>query len=130
MTLALWCLAIGCVLPYVWSMATFPGRFQEGALDSHHPRAQAARLQGPYARAVAAHENAWEALPVFAAGVLTAHVTGADPAWSANLAIAWVVCRTLHGVVYMADIPAARSAMFLGAYACALGQFALAAQAS
>ena len=38
MTLALWCLAIGCVLPYVWSMATFPGRFQEGALDSHHPR--------------------------------------------------------------------------------------------
>ena len=35
---------------------------QFGHLDNHHPRAQQSRLEGPGARAIAAHKNAWEAL--------------------------------------------------------------------
>jgi len=127
-TIPLWCLLVGCLLPFVWSMATAPGRaaLPEG-IDNSNPRGQQARLQGLGARAVAAHANSWEALSIFTAAVLTAHVTEADPTWSAYLAVGWVVCRVLHGVVYLADIHLARSAAFMGALLCALGLFGLAA---
>ena len=41
----------------------------------------------------------------------------------------WVVCRFLHGVLYIADIDKARSGMFFLAFLAAMGQFALAAMA-
>ena len=83
MTLALWCLVAGCLLPYVWIGFTGPGRAAlPGGLDNARPRPQQAQLTGLGQRAVAAQDNAWEALPIFVAAVLTAHVLGADPVWS------------------------------------------------
>jgi len=130
MTLALWCLPIACLIPYTWSIATIPGRNAlPGGIDNANPRPQQAALEGLGARAVSAHKNAFEALPPFLAGVLTAHVLGADPTWSGALAAAWVGFRFVHGAAYLADIHALRSASFMMALGCALGQFALAAMA-
>jgi uncharacterized MAPEG superfamily protein len=131
MTLALWCLPVACLLPYVWSIATIPDRSKlPGGLDNHTPRLQQAQLQdGMGARALGAHKNAFEALPPFLAGVLVAHVVGADPTWSGYLAVAWLVFRFAHGAAYVADIHALRSMSFTAALVCALGQFGLAAMA-
>ena len=66
---------------------------------------------------------------MFAPAVLTAAVAKADPMLSGALAVTWVVCRFLHGVLYIADIDKARSGMFFLAFLAAMGQFALAAMA-
>jgi uncharacterized MAPEG superfamily protein len=130
MTTPLWCLVPAIMLPYVWSGVAAPMRkAQLGTIDNKHPRLQVPQLTGQAARAYAAHLNAFEALMVFVPAVLVAHVTNADPEWSARLAIGWVVCRSLHGIAYVANIDKLRSTLFALALACALGLFVLAARA-
>jgi len=88
-----------------------------------------AQLDGAPARAIGAHKNAVEALPLFAAAVLVAPAVGADPQQSAGLAIAWVVCRLLHGLAYVADAHSARSMVWTGGLTAPYGLFGLAALA-
>lgn len=129
MTLSLWCLACACLLPYLWIPFTVPGRLaMPGGLDNARPRSQQSQLSGLGERALAAQSNAWEALPVFATAVLTAHVAGADPTWSGWLAVAWVIARLVHGAAYLGDIHPLRTTSFGVGLLCALGQFVLAAQ--
>jgi uncharacterized MAPEG superfamily protein len=124
------CLAIACFLPYVWGPFSIPARrAQLGRVDNKNPRGQQAQLTGLGARALGAHKNAFEAIAVFAPAVLVAHVCGADPVWSARLAVTFLVCRVLHGVFYLTDVDLARSGVFGIAMACALGLFVLAGQA-
>jgi len=124
MTTPFWCLFLGLVLPYV--LAPIAGYFkskQFGHVDNQHPRQQAARLEGPGARALAAQENAWEAVAVFTAAVLVNHEISDDPGTSALLAIGWLVLRVLHAVFYVANVDKARSLVFMGAIACAAALF-------
>lgn len=127
MTIPLWCLLVAVILPYAWlGPAASARKAQFGSLDNKQPRQQVAKLEGKGARAYAAHQNAFEALAVFAPAVLVAHVTQADPKLSAILAVVWVVCRVLHGVLYIADVDMARSGVFFVAFLSAIGQFVLA----
>ena len=49
MTIPLWCLLGGVVLPYVWAGASVPFRNKQlGGLDIAQPRLQAAGLTDPY----------------------------------------------------------------------------------
>ncbi|HHO53140.1 MAG TPA: MAPEG family protein [Deltaproteobacteria bacterium] len=131
MTLPLWCLALACLLPYMWIPFTVPERqAMPGGFDNARPRSQQAQLSGLGERAVGAQSNAWEALPVFTAAVLTAHVAGADPTWSGRLAVAWVILRMIHGAAYLGNVHPLRSASFGLGLLCALSQFVLAAQGS
>jgi len=130
MTAPFVCLLIVIFLPYVFS--TLSGYFkvqQFGTLDNKYPRVQGAQLEGIGARAWAAQANAWEAVPVFSAAVLVAHVAGADPDKSATAAIAFVALRVLHGAFYLANQDVLRSVSFLGASACAVWLFVLAGSA-
>jgi uncharacterized MAPEG superfamily protein len=121
---------VAAILPYAWlGPAASARKEQFGSFDNQHPRLQTAKLEGKGARAYAAHQNAFEALAIFAPAVLVAHVTHADPMLSAALAVAWVVCRVLHGVLYIANVDKARSAMFFLAFVAAVGQFVIAAMA-
>jgi uncharacterized MAPEG superfamily protein len=128
MTTPLWCLLIGIAIPYVLAGVGgyFRGR-QPGGFDNRNPREQATGLAGAGARAYAAQQNAWEALAVFTAAVLTAHALRADPAMSSNLAIAWVAFRVAHAVCYLADWATVRSLTFVGALAAAVWLFVLGA---
>ncbi|AKT37442.1 MAPEG family protein [Chondromyces crocatus] len=131
MTIPLWCLLAAVILPYVWQVPVVAARRRQfEKLDNNNPRQQVAQLQGVGARAYAAQQNAFEALAVFVPAVLVAHVTHADPSQSAALALVWVVCRVLHGVLYLADVAAVRSLAFGFAFLAAIGQFVIAAMAS
>jgi uncharacterized MAPEG superfamily protein len=124
MTTPLWCLVIVAILPYL--LAPIGGYFrmrQMGSLDNKHPRLQQAKLEGIGARALAAQQNAWEALPFFTAGVVVSHLTQADPGTASNLSIGFAATRVLHPILYLANIDTLRSLVFLVGLVCVFGLF-------
>ena len=128
MTTPFWCLLIAILLPYVYAgLATYHKAKQFGSVDTHHPRAQAAQLTGTGARAYAAQQNAWEALPVFGFAVLVAHLAGADAAASASTSLIFVAARIVHGVAYVTNIAPLRSLAFGVGMVCCMRLFWLAA---
>ena len=130
MTTPFWCLAIGCLIPYV--LAGTGGYLrgkQFGSLDNKNPRKQQAEATGAAARAVAAQANAWEALALFAPAVLVAHLAGADAGLSATFSLVWLAARVLHPIAYLADQDVLRSLTFLGGFICVVALFWLAAAA-
>lgn len=131
MTTPFWCLLIAVFIPYV--LAGTSGYFkakQFGAIDNNNPRAQAAQLTGAGARAWAAQQNAWEALAVFTAAVVVAHLAGADAGRSAMAAQLFLGARVLHAIFYIADLATARSAIFFVGFGSCLWLFWLAASAA
>ena len=92
----------------------------EGGYDNRHPRAQQAKLTGWAARGVASHQNGFEAFPLFAAGVLIAHVGNGDPGWAATLAVTHVVSRVVYSALYLMDIHWLRSIVFTLGWLCSV----------
>jgi uncharacterized MAPEG superfamily protein len=131
MTIPFWCVFAAVLLPYIWFGFAAPFRAAQFGkeLDSRTPRSQAAALRGRAARAQGAHNNSMEALAYFAPAVVIAHLSHADPEWSARLAMAFVVCRVLHGVSYLGDKPPARTIFFALGLLSSIGLFVLAARA-
>jgi len=131
MTIPFWCLFGAVLLPYIWFGFAAPFRAAQFGkdLDGRAPRAQERDLRGRAARAQGAHVNAFEALGYFAPAVLVAHIAHADEDWSARLAIAFIVFRVVHGVVYLADRPTLRTITFALGLLTSIGLFILAARA-
>ena len=110
MTIPLRCLLIVTFLPFAWVIAGHIFRYRQfGNLDNNHPRLQQAQLIGIGARALAAQQNAWEALAMFTPAVLVAHLRGATAGHASIAAILFVVARLLHGCLYLADLGSLRS---------------------
>ena len=128
MTIPLWCLFIGAVLPYVWAAVSVPFRSKQlGEVDLRQPRLQAADLTEGGAGAWGAQMNQWENLSVFMAATLAAFMQGVDPAGSwATASIIWVVARTAHGIFYVAGIPVLRVAGFVTGIAMSIWIFVMA----
>jgi uncharacterized MAPEG superfamily protein len=128
MTVPFACVAIAFLLVYLPRIFSLAGqRRRPEGWDNDHPRAQQALLTGWAGRARDAHANGFEAFAPFAAAVVVAHLSHADPAWSARLAVTHVVARTAYPVVYMANLGTLRSGVwFIGLLATA-GLFVLAA---
>ena len=83
MSIPFWCIFISALLIFIAKAPLARAMKQEGGqYDNHHPRAQQARLTGFGARALAAHQNSFEAFPLFAVAVLMAHVPRAAVGWS------------------------------------------------
>jgi len=128
MTTPFWCLLIAILLPYVFAaLSGYYKAKQFGSVDMHHPRAQAAQLTGAGARAYAAQQNAWEALPVFGFSVIVAHLAGVDAAAAATTAMIFVAARIVHGAAYIANIAPLRSLAFGVGIVCCIRLFWLAA---
>jgi uncharacterized MAPEG superfamily protein len=127
MATAYWCILVAALLPYVWYTAARAGA---GRIDNHDPRSGMARLdEGRARRANNAQYNAFEAFAAFAAAVLMAQAAGVDPARIGMLAIAFVVLRVLHGILYIANVHALRSLAWALGYACVAWLMVLAANA-
>lgn len=110
-TIFLVCIVAAAVLIYVPYLAVFYGRLQVG-YDIAAPRALFDKLP-PYAqRATWAHQNSFEAFPIFAAAALMAYVTGQNSQVAISAAIAFTIARLLYSVFYIANIPLGRSLMF------------------
>lgn len=116
MAIAYWCILIAAVLPYIWIGV---GKSAARGYDNRDPRGWVAKQTNPRIhRANAAHLNAFEAFAPFAAGVLMAQVAGVDPGRITALAVAFIACRVLHGVFYIADKHALRSLMWAVGIGC------------
>ena len=124
MTLVLACLLVAVLMPYVLAwIGTYHKSRQLGKVDNNNPRAQAAQLTGAGARAVAAQQNAWEALAVFTASLAAAFFAGVAPASLATPALVFVAARIAHAACYLADLASARSGSFLVATAMCIWIF-------
>jgi uncharacterized MAPEG superfamily protein len=104
MSLPFWCIFISALLIFLAKAPVARAMQQEsGVYDNHHPRSQQARLTGFGARALAAHLNSFEAFPLFAVGVLMAHVTQTHGVLVDVLAVTFVIARVLYLLCYWAD---------------------------
>lgn len=104
-----------CILPYAlaWVSAFFR-RQQLGKIDNKNPRQQYTELTGPGARAVAAQQNAWEALTIYAAALLAVVAAGAQVELLGAVAATVLIARVLHPIFYLLDLDICRSASFVG----------------
>ena len=124
MTIAYLCILIAALLPYVWV-----GIAKSGAprYDNRDPRGWMAKQDNPRVhRASAAQFNAFEAFAPFAASVLMAQFAGVDPQRIGWLAIAFVILRVLHGVLYVTNNARLRSLVWAGALACLIALMVMA----
>jgi uncharacterized MAPEG superfamily protein len=122
-TIALWCVLIAGLLPYVGTVIAKAGV----NFDNRDPRAWLAQQQGYRRRASAASKNAFEALPLFAAAVLIAQLLR-GPQLSANLlALGFIAARIAHLACYLADLATLRSIVWFAGMLCVIGLFVVSA---
>ena len=120
MTIALYCVFIAAILPYlVVQYAKWSREYRtEG---NRAPRRFAEGLSGKKQRAYWAHQNGFEAFPAFAAVVIIAHVVGRAGATIDALAVTFIAARVLYSLFYILDWPNSRSAAWFLGLACVLG---------
>lgn len=125
MTTAYWCVLVAGILPYVWIVLakSAPG------MNNAAPRAFVDTLTGWRQRAVWAERNAFEALPLFIAAVVIAHLAGVAQSRIDGLALTFIALRVAHGVFYIVNRPSLRSLVWALAFACMVALFVLAARA-
>lgn len=116
MAISLWCVLVAALLPVLTTGLAKVG----AAYDNARPRESSANLSGWRARAHAAHLNAFEAFPLFAAAVLIAVTQGAPQATVDTLAVGWVIARLAYLGCYLADQATLRSAVWTVAFFLAI----------
>ena len=103
-------LAILAILPYVIAGASgYFRKKQFGHIDNVTPRAQYAALTGTGAHIVAAQQNAWEALGLFAATVVVAGFSGQDMAGASTAAWLFLATRIAQPILYVSKLHILRS---------------------
>lgn len=83
-----------------------------GRYNNHDPRTRAASYEGLARRAYAAHQNGFEAFPLFAAAVIIAEMKGGAQGTINALAIAFILFRIGYVAAYAADRPTLRSGIW------------------
>ncbi|AZD21043.1 membrane protein [Pseudomonas chlororaphis subsp. aurantiaca] len=120
MSIAFWCVFISALLIYVARMPVARAMKEQGGYDNHLPRQQQAQLTGFGARALAAHQNSFEAFMLFAVGVLMAHTTQTQGWLIDGLAIVFVITRVIYLLCYWADLAWQRSLVWFIGLLCSL----------
>jgi len=124
-TVAYWCVLIAAILPIVCAGIAKYGKFAQparaGGFDNAHPRDWLARQGGWRARANAAQANSFEGLPFFIGAVIIAHLLNAPQVRVDLLAFVYIVLRAVYIMMYVADLPKARSLFWALAFAANVG---------
>jgi uncharacterized MAPEG superfamily protein len=104
------CVFIALLLVYLTRMpVTFAMSKMEGGYDNGTPRDQQAALTGWGRRALASHHNTIEAFPPFAAGVVICYLAKGSLVGSTVLSLIFIAARIAYPLLYLADLPRARS---------------------
>ncbi len=120
MSIPFWCVFISAVLIYVARVPVAKAMKEQGGYNNHLPRAQQAQLTGFGARALAAHQNSFEAFMLFAVGVLMVHTTQ-TAGWLIDvLVIIFVIARVIYLLCYWADLAWQRSLVWFVGLVCSL----------
>ena len=129
MTIAKWCILAACLLPVLtvgMAKASLLKPRREGGFDNHHPRDWESKLTGWQARAKAAQDNGFEALPLFIAGVIFAQMANADQTRIDQLAMAFIVIRIAYVAPYLKDWASLRSVIWFVGFALSVALLFLA----
>lgn len=119
------CLFIATLLPILTKAPVAIAMNKLGRYDNKHPREQQSKLTGFGARALAAHQNAFESLIMFAPAVLLAVVTNNSGETIQYLAITHVAARVLYSILYLANLSTLRSIVWFIGIACSWSIMAL-----
>ena len=116
-TIAYWCLLFAAFLPIICAATAKWGMFKvsrkNGGYDNNNPRNWLDQQTGWRARANAAQNNTFEALPFFFAAVIVAHTLSANQTTLDVLCILWVMLRLGYLVMYVGDMAAMRTAVWV-----------------
>ncbi len=119
-TVAHWCLLVAALLPIVCAWIAKSGMLGkppvQGGYDNSDPRAWLSRQADWRARANAAQANSFESLPFFIGAVIIAHQLGARQTWLDLLAMLFVMLRMFYIMMYVSNMPMARSAVWAAAF--------------
>jgi uncharacterized MAPEG superfamily protein len=122
MTIALWCVLIAALLPY---LGTIVAKASGERYNNRDPRAWLDKQSGLSRRADNAQKNGFEAFPFFAAAVIVAHLLHAPQPRIDTLAIVFVVARLAYFACYLADWQAVRSLVWLVGFGACVAIFLL-----
>ena len=109
MTILIIGLFIALLLPYIAKAPLAVAMSKQGKYDNNHPREQQAALTGFGARALAAHQNAFESLIIFAPAVLLALITQNTGEFIQQLVVIHIIARLLYNILYLYNIGLLRS---------------------
>ncbi len=105
----IWCLFIAALLPLLAKGPVAHAMSKLGGYNNNHPREQQSKLTGFGARALAAHQNAFESFILFAPAVLLAIATQHTGDNIVLLAVIHVCARIAYNIFYLMNIDKLRS---------------------
>lgn len=112
MSIAVLCILIAVLLP---TLTMGLSKFTSiGSYDNNSPRDWAAAQKGWRLRAYWAQNNHFEALPGFAAAIILCLIAGVDRAWLDQWAMIFIAVRLVYTAIYLANIGALRTLVWLG----------------
>ena len=119
-TLAYWCVLIAAVLPIICAGIAKSGMYKiprrQGGYDNDNPRTWLAQQTDWRARANAAQQNSFEALPFFIGAVIIAHQLGAHQARLDVLAFLFIFLRLIYIMAYISGMGTARSLVWTAGF--------------
>ena len=118
MTIIIICLFLALLLPLLAKGPVAYAMAKLGGYNNNHPREQQSQLTGFGARALAAHQNAFESVILFAPAVILALATDNTQQTIVVLAIVHVIARVLYNIFYLLNIGLLRSIVWAIATLC------------
>ena len=118
MTILIICLFLALLLPLLAKGPVAYAMAKLGGYNNKHPREQQSKLTGFGARALAAHQNAFESVIIFAPAVILALATGNSQQGVIVLAIVHIISRVLYNIFYLLNIDLLRSIVWAIATLC------------
>jgi uncharacterized MAPEG superfamily protein len=118
MTTLIICLLIALLLPFIAKLPVAIAMNKLDGYNNNHPRSQQAKLTGFGARALAAHQNAFESVIIFAPAILLAIATNHTGEFIQQLAITHIVARVLYNALYLYNKGTLRSLVWAVGIIC------------
>ncbi|TDF39938.1 MAPEG family protein [Alteromonadaceae bacterium M269] len=107
------CLFIVILMPFIAKIPLAMAMNKLGGYDNRYPRQQQSQLTGFGARAKAGHENAFEAIIIFAPSILAVIAVGAVDEVAKSLAMLFVGARIGYHIMYLLDKDKLRSLLWV-----------------
>ena len=125
MTSLIVCALIAVIMPYVARIPVIFAMNKLGGYDNKHPRQQQSQLTGLGARALAAHQNCFESLAIFAVALAVVIGSNNVNAVTETLAMTHIVARILFCVFYCLNLDIVRSITWLVGTGTAIAMIAV-----
>lgn len=120
MALLILVLFIALLLPFIAKVPVAIAMHKLNRYDNNHPRNQQEKLTGFGARALAAHQNAFESLIIFTPAILIAITTHNTGELIQQLAVSYVITRVMYNILYLFNFSTLRSIIWAISLFCSL----------